>query len=92
MTIIVIQDTADHQCTRDTVSGVETWTWKPGTPGANQQIIVQHAAAALANNASYLAIGSPSQAQAVAQVGALTRQVNGLIRFLTNAFADASDS
>lgn len=37
---------------------------------------------ALTNNATYLGIASPTQAQAVAQVGALTRQIDGLIRFM----------
>lgn len=58
--------------------------------GANAQAIAQKAEAALAANATFLALASPTQAQAVAQVQALTRQVNGLIRFLAGEFDTTS--
>lgn len=38
------------------------------------------AGAAINNNITYLGIASPTNAQAVTQVGALTRQVNTIIR------------
>lgn len=66
--------------------------WKPGTTGANQQALQQRAQTALTNNQSFLAIAAPTQAQAVAQVQALTRQVDGLIRFLLGAFDTIADS
>ena len=50
--------------------------------GTNYQALYTKAPAALANNITYLAIPTPSQAQAVAQVAALTRQVNAVIRIL----------
>jgi hypothetical protein len=37
---------------------------------------------ALANNATYLAIGSPTNAQVAAQVAALTRQIDALGRIV----------
>lgn len=46
----------------------------------NEAQLIQKAASALANNQTFLAIASPTTAQAVAQVKALTRQVNALIR------------
>lgn len=46
----------------------------------NRQTIHTQAAAALTANNTYLAIGSPSAAQNAAQIKALTRQVNKLIR------------
>jgi hypothetical protein len=58
----------------------------------NKITITQRAQTALTNNQNYLAIVSPTQAQAVAQVGALTRQVDGLIRFLLSQFDTITDS
>jgi len=46
----------------------------------SEAALLAKAATALTTNATFLAIGSPSNAQAVAQVKALTRQVNALIR------------
>lgn len=51
---------------------------------ANRATLLTQARNALANNATYLGIGAPTNAQVVAQVQALTRQVNGLIRFAVN--------
>ncbi len=56
------------------------------TAQTNQATIVQQARAALAANTTFLAITSPTNAQAVAQVQALTRQVNKLIRLALNQF------
>lgn len=44
------------------------------------------AVTALDTNATYLALPTPTTAQAVAQVGALTRQVNALIRLVADQF------
>lgn len=43
-------------------------------------VLFDKAAAALTNNQTFLGIATPTQAQAVAQVQALTRQVDALIR------------
>lgn len=45
------------------------------------------AVGALASNITFLAIASPTQAQAVTQVKALTRQVNALIRLAAGALS-----
>lgn len=63
-----------------TVDGVETSRTPAPAAKANRTKIENRAAQALTDNATYLAIGSPSAAQNAAQVKALTRQVNGLIR------------
>lgn len=68
-------------------------TWNPPSANSalgNQAILLQKAANALNNNLSYLAIPSPTQAQAVAQVTALTRQVDALIRLAADLLADTS--
>lgn len=87
-------DYGDFTVTTTTTPNGKTQTvaWKPGTTGANQQTLQQRAATALTNNQTFLAIASPTQAQAVAQVQALTRQVDGLIRFLLGQFDTIADS
>jgi hypothetical protein len=70
----------------------EQFQWKPGTAGANEQALRQRAQTALANNQAFLGLAAPTNAQAVAQVQALTRQVNGLMRFLLGTFDTITDS
>lgn len=53
---------------------------------ANQSTVQQQAQAALVNNRTYLAVGSPNNAQVVAQMRALTQQVQGLIRLALQQF------
>lgn len=48
----------------------------------NRSTIFAQAVQALTDNAAFLAIGSPSAAQNAAQVKALTRQTNKLIRLV----------
>lgn len=59
---------------------------------ANAITLLGRAQTALTNNATFLAIGSPTNAQTLAQVQALTRQVDALIRFLLGQFATITDS
>lgn len=56
----------------------------------NRTTLEQQAATALANNKSFLAIATPTTAQITAQVKALTRQNNALIR-LTLGRLDGTD-
>lgn len=48
----------------------------------NLVALLNKAQVALANNLAYLAIPSPTQAQAIAQVQALTQQVDAIIRII----------
>lgn len=64
----------------------------PCPADANRDTLRTRAAAALATNATFLAIVSPTQGQAVAQVQALTRQVDGIIRLLLDQTDTISDS
>lgn len=59
---------------------------------ANETALRQAASQALAVNRDYLALAPATQAQALAQVKALTRQTNGLIRLLLRQLDDVSDA
>ena len=48
------------------------------------EIIERRLDAAIDQNLSFLALNPPTQAQALAQINALTRQVNGLLRLQRN--------
>lgn len=87
-TIEVLYDGADCTVTRrwSNAGYADTTVAKPNTAGANAAQILANAQAALAANVNYLAIATPTTAQAVAQVGALTRQINGVIRTLLGAY------
>ena len=58
----------------------------------NATALAQRAQTALSNNQNFLAITNPTNAQAVAQVKALTRQMDGVIRFLLGQFDSIADS
>lgn len=51
-----------------------------------QAALRSQAGDALAANATYLAIGAPTNAQVVAQVRALTQEVNALIKLIVGNF------
>jgi len=58
----------------------------------NLATLAANSQTALQNNSAFLAIGSPSNAQVLAQVRALTRQMNALIRITTKSLQDISDT
>ncbi len=82
--------TSDYAVTL--VGGVptETWTVRAKTQAeldssaitTNEADLIARAKTALTANAAFLAAKNPTTAQAVAQVKALTRQVNALIRLV----------
>lgn len=59
---------------------------------ANEQTIRDRATQALAANATFMALASPTNAQTLAQVKALTKQLNGLIRLTVRALDTIADS
>ena len=73
-------------------------TWSPPVPPTpttaqqNQQTLESRAQTALTNNQTFLAISSPTNTQSVAQVQALTRQVDGIIRLLLGLLDTITDS
>lgn len=74
------------------VTGVRTYTtvWKPGSESFNRDDLLSKAAAALSANATYLATANGTAAQTAAQVKALTRQVDALIRLQTGRLEDTT--
>jgi hypothetical protein len=58
----------------------------------NRSTIVDRAGRALAVNATFLAIATPTNGQVLTQVQRLTRQVSALIRLQLGAFDDTSDT
>lgn len=61
------------------------YTWAPPpVADTNKRTLVDRAAAALASNAAFLAIVTPTNAQVVAQVRLLTRECTALIRLAVN--------
>ena len=58
--------------------------------GTNYQTLYTKGPQAIANNQTFLAVPAPTAAQTLAQVQALTRQVNALIR-LQLALLDTTD-
>lgn len=85
-------DTYDRSITLQAGVPTVTWTARPktaaelaaDTQNANRATVQTQAANALANNRTFVALASPTNAQVVAQVKALTRQNNGIIRLLLN--------
>ena len=58
----------------------------------NKDALLVKAANALSVNATFLAIASPTTAQAVTQVKALTRQVNAIIKLLVNDLSNTDNT
>lgn len=53
---------------------------------ANQRTVVTQALNAMANNRTFIALASPTNAEVVAQVKALSQQSNAIIRMLLGQF------
>lgn len=67
-----------------------TETYEVSTEQVNDETIRAQALSALAANKTFVALATPSTAQNAAQIKALSRQVNGVIRLLLQQL-DATD-
>jgi hypothetical protein len=82
--------TSDRSITVVAGKPTETWTVRNKTQGeldsardqANNATIRSQATTALDNNRTYLAVGAPTNIQVVAQLRAVTQQMNGVIRLV----------
>lgn len=90
-TTVTLPDGRIQTTSTDDTTGEVLWTSiappagsPEATANANRITLTNQGLTALSNNATYLAIASPTTAQAVAQVAALTRQVDALIRIVLN--------
>lgn len=85
---------SDYRAYQAWVAAGNTAPILPAPPRAQADInaddLRAKTATALTNNAAFQAIASPTNAQAVAQIQALTRQVNGLIRLADNLLDDTT--
>ncbi len=100
--VVQASEIADQSVTLVNGTPTRTWTVRNKTAdelnidaeNTGRTTLKAKAVTALAANATYLAIVSPTNAQVVAQVRALTKEVNALIR-LADGFAllrDTSDT
>lgn len=93
-------DTTTHDYSVTLVGGVptETWTERPktqaeldaATAATNEAALISAARGAIAGNKTFLALASPTNAQTLAQVKALTRQMNALIRLQVRDLLDTT--
>lgn len=81
----IYQDSGKRIDRRDTgttgADGIPVWEERTVYANPNEDTLRKQAAQALAANRTFLALASPTNGQTLAQVKALTRQVQALIRF-----------
>jgi hypothetical protein len=93
--VTIIEDTPDYQVIRTTSAAGFTnqVVLKPGpllTAQTNAADLTAKAQAAIAANATFLALASPTNPQVLAQVQRLTRECSALIKLLLNDLNDTS--
>lgn len=86
------RETPDYIVWREEREGAVTVRFevKAGSVLLNEPALEAKAVQALGINQAYLALASPTNAQNVAQIRALTRQTNALIRLLLNLVDDTA--
>lgn len=71
---------------------VEDYTVPKPIDQFHEETLRERAEAALATNKAFIDLPSPTNAQAVAEVKALARQVNALIRLTLRLLGDVTDT
>ena len=77
----------ERPATPEEMVGYDAWR-----NGQNEQEVRRQAEASLERNKDFLALDPPTNAQNAAQIIALTKQINGIIRTALDLFDDIEDS
>lgn len=90
----VIEDNSEYQLIETVTPTGRTrqYVAKAGSAGANRQALTDRARQALAANATFLALASPTNAQVATQVTRLTRECSALIRLVVGQLDSLADS
>lgn len=91
-TIVVTHPNVTAADTATIQTVINAYVFDPLWAGGIRTALQAKAPGALASNATFLALGAPTNAQVLAQVQALTRQVNAMIRLDSNLLTSTNNT